>query len=87
MGVEPNEDFKNGSMQKQAAAVELIIASAILLLMIIIKGLEKTRFADKIPDIATNLMKEGSVGHVLVYMLLFTLVFSSAMSFFTTITP
>ncbi len=70
---------------KQAAAWELIVASIILALMVAFKLLERSKSSliDKVPSMIKGLMGENQTAHLALYVVLFVLVFSSAiMGFF-----
>jgi cytochrome b561 len=72
-----------GGPQKEAAAWELIVASIILFVMILTRmALSSNKFSSKVPAFLSAMMREGSKAHFALYVLLFALVFSSAMSFF-----
>jgi hypothetical protein len=69
-----------GSQFKQAAAWELIVASVILFVMIVLRVMISKNW--RIPSLLSNVMNEDSKMHLALYVLLFVLVFSSALSFF-----
>ena len=73
-----------GSDYQVAAAWELIVASIILLVMILTRmALNNAKFSSRVPKFLENMMNEKGMAHLILYVVLFALVFSSAMSFFT----
>lgn len=85
MSTIPKLHMPEGTMYQQAAAWELIIASIILFGMIVyrLKNNGMPSMSGMSLKSGDYWMGEKSAGHFFIYFVLFVLVFSSAMFFFT----
>jgi hypothetical protein len=85
----PTPHFPNGTVYQQAAAWELVVASILLFLLIVVRGLVSYKTIDAKPSgtgifgvIKDSFTGENSTGHFVLYFVIFALVLSATVSFF-----